>query len=274
MLASHRREITVVFCDLRGFTAATENAEPEDVMTILREYHASLGELIFRYEGTLDALAGDGIMVIFNDPLPCDDHTERAIRMALDMRDCAAGLAKQWQSRGHDLGFGVGIATGYATLGQIGFNKRMEYTAIGSVINLASRLCGAAADGEVIVSKRVLSGLETSVDVAEPVERTLKGFTRPVSTFAVQSWKQAQTPEQTNGEAGQLSQPQRKIDAMGVRRLDVWQLGVRRLDVWQMGACRMLMQRPWFSWGIVTKVRLSMAQHEPMMCRLARAVHE
>ena len=210
LLASHRREITVVFCDLRGFTAATENAEPEDVMTILREYHASLGELIFRYEGTLDALAGDGIMVIFNDPLPCDDHTERAIRMALDMRDCAAGLAKQWQSRGHDLGFGVGIATGYATLGQIGFNKRMEYTAIGSVINLASRLCGAAADGEVIVSKRVLSGLETSVDVAEPVERTLKGFTRPVSTFAVQSWKQAQTPEQTNGEAGQLSQPQKE----------------------------------------------------------------
>jgi adenylate cyclase len=195
LLASHRREITVVFCDLRGFTAATENAEPEDVMTILREYHASLGELIFRYEGMLDALAGDGIMVIFNDPLLCENHTERAIRMALDMRDCAAELLKQWQSRGHDLGFGVGIATGYATLGQIGFNKRLEYTAIGSVINLASRLCGAAADGEIIVSKRVLTGLEARVDVAAQVEMSLKGFSRPVSTFAVQSWRDSpQTP--------------------------------------------------------------------------------
>jgi adenylate cyclase len=195
LLASHRREITVVFCDLRGFTAATENAEPEDVMTILREYHASLGELIFRYEGTLDALAGDGIMVIFNDPLPCENHTERAVRMALDMRSCAAELSKQWQSRGHDLGFGVGIATGYATLGQIGFNKRLEYTAIGSVINLASRLCGAAADGQIIVSKRVLTGLEARVDVAKQIEMSLKGFSRPVSTFAVQSWRDSpQTP--------------------------------------------------------------------------------
>jgi adenylate cyclase len=195
LLASHRREITVVFCDLRGFTAATENAEPEDVMTILREYHASLGELIFRYEGTLDALAGDGIMVIFNDPLPCENHTERAVRMALDMRSCAAELSKQWRSRGHDLGFGVGIATGYATLGQIGFNKRLEYTAIGSVINLASRLCGAAADGEIIVSKRVLTGLEARVDVATQVEMSLKGFSRPVSAFAVQSWRESpQTP--------------------------------------------------------------------------------
>jgi adenylate cyclase len=194
LLASHRREITVVFCDLRGFTAATETAEPEDVMTILREYHASLGEIIFKYEGMLDAFAGDGIMVIFNDPLPCANHTERAIRMSLDMRNCAADLSRQWRSRGHNLGFGVGIATGFATLGQVGFNQRLEYTAIGSVINLASRLCGAAHDGQIVVSQRVISGIEASVEAEPEVAMNLKGFSRPVSTFAVQSWRE---PPQT-----------------------------------------------------------------------------
>jgi len=188
LLASHRREITVVFGDLQGFTAATESAEPEDVMTILGEYHASLGKLIFRYEGTLDRFAGDGVMVIFNDPLPCPDHTERAVRMSLEMRDRVAELSQRWRSRGHDLGFKTGIATGYATLGQIGFEGRLEYTAIGGVINLASRLCDAAAGGQIIVSQRVLTGIEPWVDIEKRLELTLKGFNRPVNAFAIRRW--------------------------------------------------------------------------------------
>lgn len=188
LLASHRREVTVIFCDLRGFTAATETAEPEDVMTILREYHACLGQLIFRYEGTLNQFAGDGIMVIFNDPLPCDDHTERAVRMALEMRDAAATLSRRWRERGHELGFGVGIATGYATLGQIGFDQRLEYAAIGGVTNLASRLCGAAGSGQILITQRVLAEIEPRVEIEPQGELTLKGFHRPIAAYCVQRW--------------------------------------------------------------------------------------
>jgi class 3 adenylate cyclase len=140
LLESHRREVTALFCDLRGFTAFSDASEPEEVMAVLREYHEGMGELIFQYEGTLERFHADGIMIVFNDPIPCPDHTERAIRLALDMREKVEGLEKEWARKGHSLGFGIGIASGYATLGQVGFEHRREYSANGSVINLASRL--------------------------------------------------------------------------------------------------------------------------------------
>src|SRR5208282_403842 len=155
LLESHRREVTVVFCDLRGFTPFIEIAEPEEAMEVLREYHQTLGELIYRYEGTLERFAGDGILILFNDPVPCADHTERAARMAIDMRDRVGELTEHWRKRGHTLGFGVGIAVGYATLGRIGFDRRLEYAAVGSVINLACRLCDEAKAGQILVSQRV-----------------------------------------------------------------------------------------------------------------------
>ena len=152
LLDSHRREVTVVFCDLRGFTAFTETTEPEEAMNVLREYHAALGELIFKYEGTLDRYAGDGVMILFNAPIQFDDHTARAVKMAVEMRDTIGELTEKWRNRGHNLGFGIGIALGYATLGQIGFEQRLEYAAIGSVTNLASRLCDEAKANQIVVS--------------------------------------------------------------------------------------------------------------------------
>ena len=160
LLASHRGEVTVVFCDLRGFTAFTESTEPEEPMNVLREYHAALGELIFRYEGTLDRYAGDGVMVLFNAPIPLPDHAKRAVNMAVEMRDNVGKLVQRWRNRGHNLGFGVGIAVGYATLGQIGFEQRLEYAAIGSVTNLASRLCDEAKAGQIIASQRTYGMVE------------------------------------------------------------------------------------------------------------------
>lgn len=190
LLASHRREVTVVMCDLRGFTSFTEITEPEEVMTVLGEYHECLGELIFQYEGTLERFAGDGILIIFNDPIPCADHTERAVRLALDMRDEAISkLAKLWRGRGHDLGLGIGIAVGYATLGQIGVTERREYTAIGSVINLASRLCDEAKAGQIVVSQRVLTAVEQSVEAASLGEMNLKGFKKPMAAYDILSWR-------------------------------------------------------------------------------------
>ncbi len=189
VLDSHRREITVVFCDLRGFTAMTETAEPEDVMLLLREYHAAVGDLIFRYEGTLERFAGDGIMVIFNDPLPCADHSERAVRMAVDIRASVAELCDAWRKRGSDIGFGVGIARGYATLGQIGFDRRIEYTAIGSVVSLASRLCGAARSGQVLINQRILTAVEGLCEVEPIGVLSLMGFQRPVPAFDVVRWR-------------------------------------------------------------------------------------
>ncbi|HET9562363.1 MAG TPA: response regulator, partial [Propionibacteriaceae bacterium] len=155
ILGSHRREIVVVFCDLRGFTAFAESSEPEEVMGVLGEYHAALGELIFRYEGTLERFTGDGLMVFFNDPIPLDKPAQRAVEMALAMRDRVRTLAEGWSRLGHDLGFGVGIAQGFATLGRIGYEGRFDYAAIGSVTNLAARLCAEAGAGQVLVSQRV-----------------------------------------------------------------------------------------------------------------------
>jgi adenylate cyclase len=189
VLASHRREVTVVFCDLRGFTAFTETSEPEEVMTVLHDYHEGLGELIFRYEGTLDRFAGDGIMTVFNDPIPCSDHTERAVRLALDMRERVEQLSQRWRRIGHTLGFGVGIAAGYATLGQIGFEQRREYTAIGSTINLASRLCDEARTGQIIIGQRAFSAIEQNVEARSVGELSLKGFAKPVAAYEIVSWR-------------------------------------------------------------------------------------
>ncbi len=189
MLESHRREITVVFSDLRGFTSFVETAEPEEVMEILREFHAAIGALVFRFEGTLERFAGDGVMVFFNDPLPCPDPAARAVRMAVEMRRSVGGLSERWQKRGLRLGFGVGIALGYATLGRIGFEGRFDYGAIGTVTNLASRLCGEARPGQILVSQRVYAMVANHVE-AEPMgDLTLRGFQRPVSTFNILSLK-------------------------------------------------------------------------------------
>jgi adenylate cyclase len=184
-LGSHRREIVVVFCDLRGFTAFAESSEPEEVMAVLGEYHAALGELIFRYEGTLERFTGDGLMVFFNDPIPVDDPAQRAVEMALVMRDRVARLVEGWSRLGHDLGFGVGIAQGFATLGRIGYEGRFDYAAIGTVTNLAARLCGEADAGQVLVSQRVFSAVE-ELAVGESVGALeLKGFSRPIRAFGV-----------------------------------------------------------------------------------------
>jgi class 3 adenylate cyclase len=185
VLDSHRREIVVVFCDLRGFTPFAETSEPEEVIGVLREYHAALGDLVFRFEGTLERFTGDGLMVFFNDPLPCEDPAGRAVRMAVAMRTRVRELADGWAARGHDLGFSVGIAQGFATLGRIGFEGRFDYAAIGSVTNLAARLCSEAAPWQVLVTQRVHAAVEGDV-VADPVgDLELRGFTRPVRTFAV-----------------------------------------------------------------------------------------
>jgi class 3 adenylate cyclase len=185
ILESHRREITVVFCDLRGFTAFAETVEPEDMMAVLREYHAALGELAFEYEGTLERFTGDGLMVFFNDPVPCTDAPVRAVRMALGMRNRVRDSAESWRRLGHRLGFGVGIAQGYATLGRIGFEGRWDYAAIGTVTNLAARLCDAAEDGQILVSPRVHAALDGVVAVDTVRELTLKGFSRPVTAHNV-----------------------------------------------------------------------------------------
>ena len=184
-LRTHRREVTVVFLDLRGFTAFAETAEPEEVMGVLREYHGAMGTLILEHEGTLERFAGDGMMIFFNDPVPVPDHGERAIRMAVAMRDRVGELSLGWRKRGYDLAVGVGIAQGYATIGAIGFEGRWDYGAIGTVTNLAFRLCGEAKAGQVLVSRRVLTTVEALVEAELVGELSLKGFSRPVSTFNV-----------------------------------------------------------------------------------------
>jgi class 3 adenylate cyclase len=185
ILESHRREIVVVFCDLRGYTAFTETAEPEEVLDFLREYHGALGPLVAQFEGTLDQFSGDGIMVFFNDPVPCPDPAERAVKMAMAMREAAGKLIASWRLHGCDLGFGIGIAQGYATLGQIGFADRSGYTAIGTVCNLAARLCAEAKDGQILVAGRVAAAVEAVAALEEIDNLSLKGLSRPVPAFNV-----------------------------------------------------------------------------------------
>ena len=185
VLESHRREITVVFCDLRGFTGFSETAEPEDVIKVLREYHEALGKLIHKYEGTLERFAGDAVMVWFNDPLPCPDPSARAAHMAVEMRREIATISSIWRKRGHELGFGVGIAEGYATLGRIGFEGRFDYAAVGTVVNLAARLCSEAADGQILVDRKVQAAIEAFATTEPAGELTLKGLHRPVTAFNI-----------------------------------------------------------------------------------------
>ena len=185
ILDTHRRDIVIVFCDLRGFTSFAETGEPEEVRNLLREYHAALGPIVTRSEGTLDHFAGDGIMVFFNDPLPCPDPAARAVRMAVEMREAVARLQVDWRRRGREIGFGVGIAQGYATLGQIGFAERVHYTAIGTVCNLASRLCDQATDGQILISKRVAGAVEGDVRLEEIGDLALKGLSQAVAVFNV-----------------------------------------------------------------------------------------
>ena len=191
MLASHRREITVVFCDLRGFTAFSETAEPEEVMAVLGEFHSELGQLVFQFEGTLERFAGDALMIFFNDPFPCPDPTLRAVRMGLEMQERIGELRVGWRKRGHDLALGIGVAVGYATLGRIGFEGRFDYGAVGSVVNLAARLCSEAAGGQLLLAPAAYAAVEELVD-AEPVgPLTLKGFNRPIPAYAVSGLRHA-----------------------------------------------------------------------------------
>jgi len=184
-LKTRRREITVVFTDLRGFTAFSETAEPEEVMGVLREYHATLGRIVMAHEGTVEHFSGDGVMILFNDPMPLPEPELAAVRMALEMRLEVAGLAAGWRKRGHDLGFGVGIANGYATLGAIGFEGRRDYGAVGPVTNLSARLCAEAGADQILVSQRVYGKIEERIEAEHVGVLTLKGIHRPVPAYNV-----------------------------------------------------------------------------------------
>jgi adenylate cyclase len=184
-LESHRREITALFCDLRGFTGFAESSDPEDVIALLHDYHAAIGGLVIKYNGTLERYAGDGVMVVFNDPIPIDNPPLQAVLMALDMRDAIGTLIEKWRRLGHDVGFGIGIAHGFATLGTIGFEGRFDYAAIGTVSNVASRLCDEAKPGQILISPRVLMAVENSVAVETVGEFSLKGISRPTTAYNV-----------------------------------------------------------------------------------------
>jgi class 3 adenylate cyclase/putative methionine-R-sulfoxide reductase with GAF domain len=184
-LESHRREITALFCDLRGFTGFSESSDPEDVMALLREYHAAIGGIINKYGGTLERYAGDGVMVVFNDPIPVDDPALQAVRMAIEMRAAIGDLIEKWRKLGHDIGFGIGIAHGFATLGTIGFEGRFDYAAIGTVSNVASRLCDEAKAGQILISPRVLMAVEKDVTVETVGDFALKGIRRPLAAHNV-----------------------------------------------------------------------------------------
>ena len=188
-LKSHRREITVVFLDLRGFTAFAEVAEPEEVMGVLREYHQVAGRMVLEYEGTLEHFTGDGITILFNDPVPIPNPAERAVRMALAVRERIGRMAVDWAKRGYELSLGIGIAQGFATIGAIGFEGRWDYSAIGTVTNLASRLCGEAPGDQILISQKVYAGVETLIEVEPQETLTLKGFRRPVIAYRVRGLK-------------------------------------------------------------------------------------
>ena len=189
-LKSHRREITVVFLDLRGFTAFAETTEPEEIMSVLRDYHSEMGHVILAHEGTLERFAGDGMMVFFNDPVPVPDPAARAVHMVMAMRERLETLTVKWRKQGFDLGFGAGIAQGYATIGAVGFEGRLDYGAIGTVTNLASRLCSEARPGQILVSQRVCSAVEGFAELEPVGELQLKGFLKPVAAFNVTGVRQ------------------------------------------------------------------------------------
>jgi adenylate cyclase len=191
-LESHRREITALFCDLRGFTGFSESSDPEDVMTLLREYHAAIGKIIDKHGGTLERFAGDAVMVIFNDPVPLPNPALTAVQMALEMRAAVGALLNKWRRLGHELGFGIGISHGYATLGTIGFEGRFDYAAIGMVSNVASRLCDQAQSGQILISPRVMLAVEDLVTVEPAGELTLKGVSRPIVVHNVVGFNEKQ----------------------------------------------------------------------------------
>jgi adenylate cyclase len=185
ILESHRREITVVFGDLRGFSGFAETAEPEEVIAVLRDYHTNLGPLVHKYAGTLERFLGDGFLILFNDPLPCAEPSIQAVQMAIEMRERFAMLAADWRERGHDLGFAMGISHGFATLGRIGFEGRFEYSAVGNVVNLAARLCTQAASGQILIDPPVRIAVQTLAEVEPAGEFLPKGFSRQVKAFNV-----------------------------------------------------------------------------------------
>ncbi|MDT0212279.1 response regulator [Rothia sp. ARF10] len=193
-LASHRAEITATYCDLRGFTSFAETSEPEEVMAVLAEYHEALGELVFRFEGTLEHFAGDGLLVFFNDPIPCPDAPDRAVRMAVAMRSRVGHLAEGWRRHGHDLGFGVGIAQGYATLGRVGFEGRYDYAAIGTVTNMSARLSAVAQAGQILISQKVAARAGEDVVTRSLGPVGLRGISKPVETFEVLGLDPARSP--------------------------------------------------------------------------------
>jgi adenylate cyclase len=199
-LKTHRREVTVVFLDLLGFTAFAETSEPEEIMGVLGEFHAAMGKLILEHEGTLERFTGDGLMIFFNDPVVIPNPVERAIRMAVAMRGRVEELQGAWRKRDYGLGFGIGIAQGYATIGAIGFEGRRDYGAIGTVTNLAARLCGEAADGQILVSSRVATVAEGFAGASEVGSLTLKGLSRPVRTFNIGELQSALTMARSGGE--------------------------------------------------------------------------
>jgi class 3 adenylate cyclase/CheY-like chemotaxis protein len=195
VLQSHRCEIATLFCDLRGFTAFSETGEPEEVMEVLQRYHETMGRLIYEHDGAIDHRAGDGIMIIFNDPIPCDEPALRAVRLALAMRLAMRPLTEEWRKLGHDLGFGVGVSLGYATLGMVGFEGRYDYTANGSAVNLAARLCDEARDGQILISGRAYATLDGAIEVEPLGSLDLKGFHRPIEAHSVVSFTDAEPGE-------------------------------------------------------------------------------
>jgi adenylate cyclase len=186
ILEHHRREIVVLFCDLRGFTSFAETAAPEEVMDLLNAYHSTLGPLVYEAEGTLERFAGDGMMIFFNDPIPCADPAARAVRLATAMRESTLALARNWQLRGYSLGFGIGIAQGYATLGRIGFEGRFDYAAIGTVTNVAARLCSEAQNSQILVTQRIASETEEIAVASSLGDFQLKGLSRPIPIYNIE----------------------------------------------------------------------------------------
>jgi adenylate cyclase len=193
VLQSHRSNISVLFCDLRGFTAFAEHAEPEEVMALLGEFHAAVGALIHRFQATVGFFAGDGLMACFNDPIPCPDPAERGVRLAVAMRDTMADLTGNWRKRGYEVGFGIGVTFGYATLGQIGFEGRYDYGVIGTVVNLAARLCDQARSGQILVSRPTRLAVEDVAEFEDLGPLTLKGFHSPVPAYNVLALREPQS---------------------------------------------------------------------------------